>query len=323
MPHTTVGVIGSGNFAERHLRAYLQLPVEVVGIWGRNRAQLTALQRRYRVPVFDRVEELLRQQPDGVSICTPPHTHAAFTIAALEAGCEVLCEKPLALTLRDADRMIAAARRQSKLLLTGFTLRFRQAFQEFHRRVANGEIGDIRFAAFAGSGNPPQKAWFIDARTTSGVTLEYSIHKIDFLRWVFGKRAVQVSAEVIGNTPKDGMLQSDAGWIRFAGGGVGYFSTALVPLPFPRQIMALGTRGALCMRNGNIIRSDGGNWSSLRGVVPNVTMLWDNPLRAELAHFLACMRGVEPVVTAEDGRESLRIALAAQESSRRQRPVRL
>ncbi|MCP4641940.1 MAG: Gfo/Idh/MocA family oxidoreductase, partial [bacterium] len=113
----------------------------------------------------DYKEMLKTEQPDVVSVCTPNKYHAECTIAALRAGCHVLCEKPMAATLKEADRMTAAASKARKKLMIGFTHRlFTGPMQckELLRRKALGKPFMIR-VRFAHGG--PYPGWAKDAKS--------------------------------------------------------------------------------------------------------------------------------------------------------------
>lgn len=108
----TVGIIGTGGIAHAHMRAYQQMPdVRIVGaadiVPGKARAFLDEFGLK-DVPAFESKEELLTLKPECVSVCTYNSTHAECAIAALEAGCDVLCEKPMSVTLAQAVDMARA-----------------------------------------------------------------------------------------------------------------------------------------------------------------------------------------------------------------------
>ncbi len=149
-----VAVIGTGMIANAaHIPAWQALndDVEVVGLAnpGLLSAQDTA--RRFNVPhVYTDPRQMLAElKPDIVSICTPNVSHKEWTLAALEAGAHVLCEKPVATRYQDALEMFAAAQRLGKLLYVAQTMRFRSQNRAVKELVAAGRLGEVYFAEAA------------------------------------------------------------------------------------------------------------------------------------------------------------------------------
>jgi predicted dehydrogenase len=127
-------VAGCGNMGASHARAYHKMPeFEVAGVVSRGPASRAALSKELGgVPEFsDYYEALAATRPDVVSINTYPETHAAYAKAALEAGCHVFCEKPLAETVEEAQAIVDAARAGNRKLVIGYILRVHPAWKKF------------------------------------------------------------------------------------------------------------------------------------------------------------------------------------------------
>lgn len=127
---------------------------------------------------------------DTVVVCTPPHLHADITIAALESGKHVLCEKPLARTEEEARAMVQAAEQSGKVLKCGFNHRHHPGIQQVRRWVDEGALGDLMFirCRYGICGRPGyEHEWRADPRIVSGGQLaEQGIHAIDLFRWFLG-----------------------------------------------------------------------------------------------------------------------------------------
>ncbi|CAN0465829.1 unnamed protein product, partial [Phaeothamnion confervicola] len=142
-----VAVIGCGAQGRNHLNAYAALPgIEIAAICDLDETRRNATGERYGVPASGRFadyRDLLARTPalDAVSICTMPVSHREMTVAALDAGAHVICEKPTALDLEEAQAMQAAALRNGRLLTVGFNMRFLPAAQYLKRYVEDGGIG--------------------------------------------------------------------------------------------------------------------------------------------------------------------------------------
>ena len=128
-------VVGCGNMGASHARAYHRMPeFEIVGLVSRGPASRGALERGARRRA--RVRRLRRRlsrstRPDVVSINTYPETHGPYARAALDAGCHVFCEKPLATTVEEAQAIVDAARARDRKLVVGYILRVHPAWARF------------------------------------------------------------------------------------------------------------------------------------------------------------------------------------------------
>lgn len=140
-----VGIVGCGEIAKAHVEGLQRLDVELVGVCDtdeQHSARLAAefgVRRRYR----QAAELLDRQQPEVVHILTPPQTHANLAVQAMEAGCHVLVEKPMALDLREADEMVEASRRLRRVLGVCHTQLFDPAVMEARELASSGRLGQI------------------------------------------------------------------------------------------------------------------------------------------------------------------------------------
>ncbi|MFD0695236.1 Gfo/Idh/MocA family protein [Paenibacillus sp. GCM10027628] len=132
-------------------------------------------------------EVLLDESIDIVHVCTPNDSHAEITIAALEAGKHVMCEKPMAKTAADARRMVEAAKRTGKKLTVGYNNRFRGDSQHLHQLCADGELGDIYFAKAHAIRRRAVPTWgvFLDEEKQGGGPLiDIGTHALDLTMWM-------------------------------------------------------------------------------------------------------------------------------------------
>ncbi|MCL2664661.1 MAG: Gfo/Idh/MocA family oxidoreductase [Defluviitaleaceae bacterium] len=150
-----VGIIGTGSIAHAHLHSYLKLADDVKVIGGSDivPGKARAFFDKNDLPqakAFDNNEELLACELDAVSVCTYNSTHAACTIAALEAGLNVLCEKPMSVTLDEAVEMYRAAKKAKKILTVGFQPRFDPNMDLVRDIVGSGVLGKIYYIQTGG-----------------------------------------------------------------------------------------------------------------------------------------------------------------------------
>lgn len=275
------------------------------------------LERTYR----DYREMLAREQPDIVSVCTWPPLHAEMTIAAAEAGAKgVWCEKPMTLSLGDADRMLEACQRHGTKLVVNHQRRYLPRFAEARRLVAAGAIGEV-LTIHAGIDD-----WDI---------LSWGTHWIDMYRFLLGDRAcrwvvAQVDART--GTRKYGHLVEDHTLACFAfdGGAHGFLETGRA-VPDAPSIRISGKDGIIDILEGSL--ADGGK--QLR-YLSSATNGWAEPELEEVdsyaepvAYFIAATSGLladlvawieggpEPAVSGNGARKTTEMIMAAYESARR------
>ena len=142
---TRLGVIGCGGFGLYALQQFAQVPgVKLTGMAGTHREAAHAAARRFGIPDIEEVDKLLaRDDVDLVYIATPPFLHHPQAMAALEAGKHVICEKPLAMTLEQADAMIAAARKHDRLLVANLMQRYNPVYEAVGRLIQSQALGEL------------------------------------------------------------------------------------------------------------------------------------------------------------------------------------
>jgi predicted dehydrogenase len=187
-----VGVIGLG-MGRHHIAAYQSHPqARVVAIADLDEDRLRQIGDQYDVAArYASAEEMLAQEAlDVVSVATPNATHEPLTIAALEAGCHVLCEKPMAMNADEARAMLAAAGKAGKRLMINFSYRFTEQSQALKDRVDAGELGEIYFARTVWHrrrGLPKFGGWFGQkALSGGGPLIDLGVHRLDLALWLMG-----------------------------------------------------------------------------------------------------------------------------------------
>lgn len=309
-----------------HLRAYRKMKaVRVIGIAGRTESNTVKLQKKFGIPhrYNDYREMLEKNKPDAVNVTTPTATHCPIVVASLQSGCHVLCEKPMALNLEEADQMLAAEKKSGKMLMIGFSHRFYKEFVHIKEMIDRDMLGKIKVAWFRrGITMPPQK-WYAAKEESSGVTCEVAIHAIDWLRWIINSKVVQVSAEVTQHHDHPGI--DDNVWmiLKFENGAIGVVGASYT-FPFlKRDIGVIGEKRALTVERSKVIVENYSQYS-LAGLVFKFIKynfiipywLFYNPFQRELEHFINCIQtGTAPAITGVDGKTSLAIALKAIESA--------
>jgi len=200
-----IGLVGVGFMGQQHFGIHEAMEnAEVVAVCDKDSARVAEkaasvggnigeateldLSKQNR---YTSLEEMLaEEQLDCVDVCTPTFLHAEMTITALEAGCNVICEKPMALTVSDCDRMIAAAEANSRLLFIAQCIRFWPEYEVLAKMVSNGELGRVISARFVRQSPTPTWAsdnWLMNPALSGGAMLDLHVHDADFILSVFGQ----------------------------------------------------------------------------------------------------------------------------------------
>ena len=186
-----VGVIGVGSIAEMHIAGYKADPrVELAAFCDINEERLKEKGERHGVTrLYTDVKDMVaKEELDAVSVCTWNAAHAPCTIAALEAGLHVLCEKPMAMNVAEAEAMRDTAKRSGKLLMIGFVRRFGNDCAVVQDFINEGYFGDLYYAkATYLRRNGCPGGWFGDkSRSGGGPLIDLGVHVIDLVRYLMG-----------------------------------------------------------------------------------------------------------------------------------------
>jgi predicted dehydrogenase len=199
-----VGIVGMGTMGWFHASRILQLPnAQLVAIADSMPERLEAKKawqdrlaaggRPYdlaRVARYADASALIAEADvDVVDICLPTFLHARYAIEALEAGRHVLCEKPMALTVEQADQMIAAAQRADRLLMVAQCIRFWPEYTFLRQQVRAETYGKLLSLNMYRMGGRPQwswENWFLDVERSGGTILDLHIHDVDYVNYLLG-----------------------------------------------------------------------------------------------------------------------------------------
>ncbi|MBR3768404.1 MAG: Gfo/Idh/MocA family oxidoreductase [Clostridia bacterium] len=187
-----VGIIGNGGIANAHMDGYLSMgeEVEIVACCDINFQKAKDYAEKYGIKnYYDNCYDMLKDnQLDVVSVCTWNNAHAECSIAALEAGCHVLCEKPMAMNTEEALKMKEAAEKNGKLLMIGFVRRQGLDAAAAIDYIKKGYLGEIYYAKatyLRRCGFPG--GWFGDVTLSGGGPLiDLGVHVIDLSRYIMG-----------------------------------------------------------------------------------------------------------------------------------------
>jgi myo-inositol 2-dehydrogenase/D-chiro-inositol 1-dehydrogenase len=335
-----VGVVGVGTMGRVHAAAWSQTEAELVGFTALDAAAAAALAARYRARAFASFEALLREV-DVVDLCVPTDLHCAMTVRAAEAGKHVVCEKPLALSVSDGERMIRACEAAGVRLFVAMVVRFFPQYALAARAVQASELGSLGVLRLQRVSYPPQVLdnWFADPERSGGMLVDLMIHDFDYARWLAGPvtrvfaKSVRTQRRFCSALPGDGAEGVPADYalvtLRHEGGTMSLIEGGWAHPPgvFRTSFDLAGSSGVLEWRSEDTetihpyLRptADG------RGVpevgIPSSALLED-PYTAEIRHVCDALLNDKPfLVTASEALEALRLALAARRSLETGRPV--
>lgn len=201
-----VGIVGCGAITKyRHAPEFSTNQYsKIIGYFNPTYEKAQVLAAEYGGKVYACFEGMLEDPlVDAVCICTPNKYHAAMSIAAMKAGKHVLCEKPIAATIEEADKMIETAERTKKLLMIAHDLKFEFAHEKAKEIICNGDMGKIlSFRTTFGHGGPEHwstdqsmNSWFFKRENAcSGVMGDLGIHMAHLIEWLIGDPIEEVKA---------------------------------------------------------------------------------------------------------------------------------
>ncbi|MEM4139985.1 MAG: Gfo/Idh/MocA family oxidoreductase [Nitrososphaeria archaeon] len=189
-----IGIIGGGRIGECHLKAYKFMDnIEVTGVAEIAPERRRYIEKVYGVKVFENFEELLEYSPNIVSVCTPDYFHVEPCIKSAKVGAHILCEKPLATTIEDAEKIIDSCKKYGVYLSVGFKFRYEKIYQETYKLLRDELIGKPLSLYIA----RPQEVSDIMSRWPTQVSVDISniCHEIDLAYWFLESEPTYVYAQ--------------------------------------------------------------------------------------------------------------------------------
>jgi predicted dehydrogenase len=332
-----VGVVGAGAIAQAcHFAGYKRdRRAKLVAFADPTEARHDEVREQFgNLSVYGNYRNMLKQEDlDIVSICTPNVFHAKQASDALKAGCHVLCEKPMATTVRDANRMMDAAKKARRKLMIGFTHRLYTGTQKCREVIRSRKLGKVFMirVRFAHGGPYPgwaKNAWFYNPDLAAGgALLDMGIHAIDMCQWLMGP-IVSVQAQTATLVKPIKVDDNAVLLVTFKNGTMGYIEVGWTSQPGFFGIEVYGTKGSLICDYLRGLKLCGGAAAAGRTGVAQDKVLDKEPMRGgwdkEIKYWLDVVDGKEPLtMNGKAGRDALAVALGAYKSSETGRRVQL
>jgi UDP-N-acetyl-2-amino-2-deoxyglucuronate dehydrogenase len=331
------GIVGCGHIAKKHVAAIKAVEgAELVAVCDTNEERLSEFAVD-GVRGYTDLKDMLASDVDVVCICTPSGIHAPLTIQAAEAKKHVIVEKPMALTLEDADRMIDACEKNGVKMAVVHPNRFRPAVVELRKQLEQGAFGKIGHANATVRWNRnqayyDQAPWRGTKAMDGGVLMNQAIHNMDLLLWMMGdiEEISSYHATRIRNIEAE---DTSVSVIRFKNGALGVLEAAVTIYPknLEESLSIFGEKGTA------VIGGPTANWikewkfeglpdeeaqNTIRRVeqdpfgIPGHQCIIQDMTEAVL-------KDRKPVVSGEEGRKALSFVIGCQLAAERNRPVRM
>ncbi len=310
-----VAVVGAGHVAQiAHIPGYKQNPAaELVAVVDDDPVKARRIQEQFGFAEwYEDISDMLKNADvDAVDVCTPNYLHASMTIAALRSGHHVLCEKPLARSAAEGERMVNTAEKNGKILMVALNNRFREDVRTLATFVKGKELGEVQIVR-AGwvrrSMDWKDREWFTDAgKSGGGALLDLGTPIMDLAVWMSNlRKPTSVTCSIYGKKGKRGVEDSACAMIRFAGG-----ASLLLEVNWNLRekadrvyVQIYGSKGGAMLNPLQIHKS-------IQGVLVNVTPsiekrnYYKASYQAEIDHFIECIQKRKKPHTS--GREALTV----------------
>lgn len=304
--------VGAGYWGKNLVRNFAELGA-LAAIVDPNPQVADDLSAKYNVPVCTLDEVLANEEIDGVAYATPAETHADFAIKALEAGKHVYVEKPLALSIDDAERMIAKGKEVNRAVMVGHLLQYHPVFQTLLEMVRNGKVGNVKHIY----SNRMSLGKF---RLEENVWWSFAPHDISMVLAVIDEEPNAISAQG-GSYVTPGIADWVTVQLQFASGANAHFNISWMH-PFKEQrLSVIGDKGMLVFEDSNpkweqklafyaheITKSENAAPLPKKADVEYIAVENGEPLRNECQHFIDCItQGLTPRTDGEEGHRVLRV----------------
>ncbi|WP_447642359.1 MULTISPECIES: Gfo/Idh/MocA family protein [Chitinophagaceae] len=344
MEQVKVALFGAGFIADIHLESYARFvpEAEVVAIYTRDADKAKAFADKHHIPqYFSSIDELLKNTAcDVVDICLPNFLHKEATLKAAAAGKHIIIEKPLAVTLEEADEMIAACDKAGVKLMYAEELCFAPKYERARKLAEEGAVGEIYMLKQSEKHSGPHSDWFYNVDLSGGgVLMDMGCHGIAWFRWVLkNKQAVSVMASMNTVFHKGRTKGEDNSIviIEFENGVTGVVENSWAKhggMDDRSEIYGTGGVAYADLFTGNSVLAYSRNGYGYAMEKADTTIGWsfcvfeeafNQGYPQELKHFIDCVKNdKEPLVTGKDGRDVLEIIYAAYASAGQGKKIHL
>ena len=203
--------IGIMSFAHIHAESYAEIlksrkDVEFIGFYDDDPLRGKEMSGRFNTSFFADMNNFFLEEPEAVIICCENALHRSFVESAAEHGCSILCEKPLATSIEDAQSMVKLCLEKKLLLMTAFPMRYSTPVVEARKAVEGNKLGQVYCVNSSNQGRLPRnlRSWFVDKKLAGGGAVsDHLVHLIDIFRWIFDREVADVYGRANNNLYAD------------------------------------------------------------------------------------------------------------------------
>lgn len=307
-----IAVLGCGYWGSNHIRTLKALGA-LHAVSDANRARAEGFASEHDCLAVPPDEIYRREDIDALVLALPPQFHADAAVRTVENGKHVLVEKPIALTVGDAERAVAAARRHNRLLMVGHVLRFHPAFEKLKELIDGGELGEVRYIH-------SHRLGLGKFHTENDALWDLAPHDLSMILAITGTAPVEIRGE--GAALLDNLSDFAHVHMRFPNGLRSHLFTSRLNPYRERRLTVVGTRAMAVFDDvepwsqklavyRHAVWQDSGQWAFTANEPSYVAVSEGMPLTRELEHFISCIEtGAEPRTGGEEAILVLKILTA-------------
>jgi myo-inositol 2-dehydrogenase / D-chiro-inositol 1-dehydrogenase len=330
-----LGLIGAGAIGRVHAKnIHEKVPnAELVAVADIDQKAATSIaDQNGHARVYSDYADMIRDDKvDGLVLCVPPFLKLEITKMAAEHGKHVFCEKPMSLSMSEADQIVEIVARSGIKFQVGYQRRFDPSYIRARSAVESGKLGTLLLIKEYNRDPPaPIAGWSVNPKKSGGIFLDTTSHDFDIVRWLTGSEVVRVYAEgealVYEDLKKNGDYDTVSVMIKLANGTLGYVDNCYHTVyGFDARLEILGTEAAVSSSMGeqtftHVYSKEGASNEFFDGYATR----WAQAYLDEMVDFADAIGADRATrVTAGDGRAAVEIGLAARTSAEQQRPVSL
>ena len=336
-------IIGCGRISPNHFAAAIANKLNIVAVCDLLPEKMQEKLEQFKltdIPKYTDYKELLaKEKPELVAICTESGNHGEIALAALEAGCHCIIEKPIALSVEEAQAIVDKAKEKKLVVSACHQNRFNKSVQKIREAMEEGRFGKLMHGAAhirwnRGQHYYDQAPWRGTWAHDGGCLMNQCIHNIDLLLWMFGEEPVEVMAYT-DNMIHPRIEAEDLGLaiVKFANGAYGLIegTTNVYPKNLEETLYIFGEKGTVKAGGHSVNLIEEWNFADgkddpeaikeeFHENPPNIYGFGHTPLYANVIE--AINEGIDPAITAEDGKKAMEMVLAIYKSAAEGRPVK-
>ncbi|ESZ29045.1 Gfo/Idh/MocA family oxidoreductase [Mesorhizobium sp. L2C084A000] len=307
-----IAVLGCGYWGSNHIRTLKALGA-LYAVSDTNRARAEGFASEQDCLAIEPDQLFVRDDIDAIVMALPPQFHADLAVRAVEAGKEVLVEKPIALTVADAERAVRAAKDNGRVFMVGHVLRFHPAFETLKGLIDKGELGEVRYIH-------SHRLGLGKFHTENDALWDLAPHDLSMILAITGTEPIEVRGE--GAALLDSLSDFAHLHMRFPNGLRSHLFTSRLNPYRERRLTVVGTKAMAVFDDvepwerklavyRHAVWQDSGQWAFTTNEPSYVAVAQGMPLTRELEHFIQCIETrAEPRTSGEEAIRVLRILTA-------------